>query len=82
MHYAWHMRTTVSLDDDVATAVRRLREQRGIGLSEAVNELVRAGLVVPTQRGAFVQRTLPVELDVDVSNVAEALEQLDGPDHP
>ncbi len=73
------MRTTVSLDADVAAAVQRLREQRGIGLSDAVNELVRAGLVVPTQRSRFVQRTLPVELTVDVSNVAEALEQLDGP---
>lgn len=73
------MRTTVSLDADVAAAVQRLRAQRGIGLSEAINELVRAALVAPAQRGLFVQRTLPVELTVDVTNVAEALEQLDGP---
>lgn len=73
------MRTTVSLDSDVAAAVRRLREERGIGLSEAINELVRAGLAIPAQRRAFVQRTLPIELDVDVSDVADALEQLDGP---
>ena len=39
------MRTTLSLDDDVAAAVQRLREERHLGLSEAVNELVRAGLV-------------------------------------
>jgi DNA-binding transcriptional LysR family regulator len=38
------MRTTLSLDDDVAAAVQRLREERNLGLSEAVNELVRAGL--------------------------------------
>lgn len=38
------MRTTVSLADDVAAAVQRLRKERSIGLSEAVNELIRAGL--------------------------------------
>jgi hypothetical protein len=41
------MRTTLSLDDDVAAAVQRLREERHVGLSEAVNELIRAGLAAP-----------------------------------
>ena len=41
------MRTTLSLDDDVAAAVQRLREERHVGLSEAVNELIRAGLACP-----------------------------------
>ena len=31
------MRTTLSLDDDVAAAVQRLREERNLGLSDAVN---------------------------------------------
>jgi hypothetical protein len=44
------MRTTVLLDDDVAAAVQRMRAERNIGLSEAVNELARAGLAVPSQR--------------------------------
>jgi hypothetical protein len=47
------MRTTVSLDDDVGAAVQRLRVERNIGLSEAVNELARAGLAVPSQRKKF-----------------------------
>ncbi|MEA2130053.1 MAG: hypothetical protein QOJ85_2944, partial [Solirubrobacteraceae bacterium] len=38
------MRTTLTLADDVAAAVEKLRRERSIGLSEAVNELVRAGL--------------------------------------
>ena len=38
------MRTTLTLADDVAAAVERLRRERSIGMSEAVNELVRAGL--------------------------------------
>jgi len=37
------VRTTVNLDDDVADAVIKLRRERGIGVSEAVNELARAG---------------------------------------
>jgi Arc/MetJ family transcription regulator len=74
------MRTTLSLDDDVAAAVQRLREERHIGLSDAVNELIRAGLSVPARRTAFLQRTASVGLRIDVSSVADAMERLDGPD--
>ncbi|MGH2706212.1 MAG: ribbon-helix-helix protein, CopG family [Actinomycetota bacterium] len=75
------MRTTVTLDDDVAAAIERLRRERALGLSEAVNELIRAGLRVRAGRGEFRQRSRKVGLRIDVSNVAEALEQLEGPDH-
>jgi hypothetical protein len=75
------MRTTVSLDDDVAAAVQRLRAERNIGLSEAVNELARAGLAVPSQRPRFVQRTFPMGARIDVANVGDALEHLEGPSH-
>jgi Arc/MetJ family transcription regulator len=80
MFYAGYMRTTLTLDDDVAAAVQRLREERHIGPSEAVNELIRAGLAIPAQRKKFRQRTAKIGLRVDVSNVAEALESLDGPE--
>lgn len=73
------MRTTVSLDPDVAAAVEALRRERNIGLSDAVNELVRVGLRVPAQQTTFVQRTADLGLRIDVSNVAEALDALDGP---
>jgi Arc/MetJ family transcription regulator len=79
MHYTIGMRTTLSLDDDVAAAVRRLREERHIGLSEAVNELIRAGLTAPAQRRTFQQRTANLGVRIDVSSVADALEHLDGP---
>lgn len=72
------VRTTLSLDDDVAAAVQRLREERHIGLSDAVNELIRAGLAAPARRSTFRQRTANLGLRIDVSNVAEALEHLDG----
>ena len=74
------MRTTVNLDDDGAAAGAQLRAERGIGLSEAINELARSGLAVPAQRKPFVQKTASLNLRVDVSNVAEALEIADGPD--
>ena len=79
-YYPSCMRTTLSLDDDVAAAVQRLREERHIGLSDAVNELIRAGLAAPARRAAFRQRTANLGLRVDVSNVADALERLDGPE--
>jgi hypothetical protein len=73
------MRTTVTLDDDVAAAVARLRRERGVGVSEALNGLARAGLTVKNNKRPFRQRSVRIGLSVDVTNVAEALEQLDGP---
>ena len=74
------MRTTVSLDDDVATAVEELRRTNHLGLSEAVNELIRAGLTAaPRRRRAYRHRSAALGLRIDVSNVAEALDVLDGP---
>jgi hypothetical protein len=73
------MRTTVTLTDDVAAAVDQLRRERGIGVSEALNELVRTGLA---HRGApqrFEQATHDLGSGVDYTNVAEAIETLDGP---
>jgi len=68
------------LDDDVAAAVERLRREKGMGLSDTVNELVRAGLRVKESRRPFRQFTRLLGLRMDVSNVAEALETLEGPD--
>jgi len=74
------VRTTVTLADDVAAAVEKLRRDRGIGLSEAVNDLVRSGLTATPQRRSFVQRTHDLGSDrIDVSNVGELIETLDGP---
>ena len=71
----------MSLDDDVAAAVERVRRARSLGLSEALNELVRAGLQVPAPKARFRQRTVDLGVGVDVRNVAEALELAEGPAH-
>jgi ribbon-helix-helix CopG family protein len=72
------MRTTVTLADDVAAAVERLRKERGLGLSEALNELARAGLSQRRRKTAFSQQAYPVGLKIDVTDVADALELLEG----
>jgi hypothetical protein len=73
------MRTTLTLADDVAAAVERVRRERSIGLSEAVNDLVRAGLVHQQPATPFHQTTHDLGNGIDYSNVADALETLDGP---
>ena len=73
------MRTTVTLAKDVAAAVERLRRERSIGVSEAVNELVRNGLASARSKRAFKQTTHDMGEGIDYTNVAEAIETLDGP---
>jgi hypothetical protein len=79
--YSWYMRTTVTLDDDVAAAIESVRHKDGLGLSEAVNVLIRSGLGGRPKREPWVPLTADLGLRIDVVNVAEALEQLDGPNH-
>jgi hypothetical protein len=79
MRYAAAMRTTLTLADDVAAAVERVRRERSIGLSEAVNDLVRAGLLQQRAASSFRQKTHNLGEGIDFSNVADAIETLDGP---
>jgi hypothetical protein len=79
MRYTADMRTTVSLADDVAAAVERLRRERSIGVSEAVNELVRAGLTRQEVAAPFKQKAHDLGRGIDFSNIADAIETLDGP---
>ncbi len=74
------MRTTLTLADDVAAAVEQLRRERSIGISEAVNELVRGGLTRRDTPGApFVQTSHDLGRGIDFDNIADTLETLDGP---
>ncbi|HUF84617.1 MAG TPA: ribbon-helix-helix protein, CopG family [Acidimicrobiia bacterium] len=72
------MRTTIEFDDDTARAIEQLRRDEGLGLSEAVNELIRRGLLPRHAGEPFVQPTRSMGLKIDVSNVAEALDLLEG----
>lgn len=73
------MRTTVTLAQDVALAVDRVRKERGLGVSGAINALIREGLSRTQPKEPFVQKTSRGEALIDVTNVAEALDLLEGP---
>jgi hypothetical protein len=78
------MRTTLTLDDDVAAALERVRRQRDVGLKELVNEALRRGLKDMSGRPKRREpvRTRSVELGrlriAGIDNVAEALTIAEG----
>lgn len=75
------MRTTIDLADDVAAAVEKARRERGLGLSEAVNDLVRAGLLPREPRSPVDPPSYNMGAKVDLSNIGEVLETLDAEDN-
>ena len=78
------MRTTLTLDDDVAALVERLRKERKLSLKEVVNEALRHGLRVmtapPAQRAPFRTGTVSVgrSLVGSLDNTAEVLALAEG----
>lgn len=75
------MRTTVELDDDTAKAVDHFRRTQQRGVSEAINELIRRGLVAPPPARRYEAHPRRLGVHLDVSNVAEALDLLEGAEH-
>ncbi len=77
------MRTTVSLDDDVARAVEQLRREHALSTSGAVNALARRGLAhQERERDVFVQTISALgPARVPVDDIAAALEVLEGEAH-
>ena len=73
------MRTTLTLDKDVAAVIERLRKTRRQSLRDIVNEALREGLkqMVEPRRKRKPFRTEAVDLGrcrlVNVDNVADAL---------
>ncbi len=74
------MRTTIEFDSDTAKLVDQVRAERGRGVSDAVNELIRRGAMAERSTATFVPRTHALGLTIDVSNVADALDLLEGPE--
>jgi hypothetical protein len=88
MHHGAHhdalrllgMRTTVTLADDVVAAIEQARRERSLGLSEAVNVLIREGLAQPRRGEPFDQRAYDLgSAHVGLDDVAGAIDALDGP---
>ena len=76
------MRTTVTFDGDVAAAIEQIRRERGLGVSAAVNELIRTGLKRRPETERFIQRTSSGQALMGVTSIDEALELLEKPGHP
>jgi Arc/MetJ family transcription regulator len=74
------MRTTLTLDDDVAAALERLRKARDLGFKELVNDALRRGLkdmTAPKKKRGEAFRTRTVALGqvrlASIDNIGEAL---------
>jgi hypothetical protein len=71
------VRTTVTLDSDVAAEIERLRHA-GMGLSQALNMLARRGIAKDSSAAVKYQhRTSKIGLKVDVTNIADVLSLID-----
>ena len=70
---------TIRLDDDVAAALDRRCRTEGRGMNEVANDLIRAALAASPPLRAFVQQTADLGPGIDVTDVAEALLDLEGP---
>lgn len=80
------MRTTLTIDDDVAVQLERLRRERDSSLKDVVNDTLRLGLqaaATPTKpRKPFRMKTFNMgELLFPIDNVAEAIAYAEGDDH-
>jgi hypothetical protein len=78
------MRTTITLDEDVAVALKRLEKQRGMKFRTLVNQVLRQGIkhMTAPQKKRSVFRTRSVDLGAcraaNVDNVAEVLAVAEG----
>jgi predicted transcriptional regulator len=78
------MRTTLTLDDDVAARLERLRKNRNASFKELVNEALRQGLrsleTSPVRREPFTTRTVDLgQCSLgNVDDVAEVLAVTEG----
>jgi Ribbon-helix-helix protein, copG family len=77
------MRTTLSLDDDVAAQLERLRRKHEMSLKDLVNDALRRGLremnAKSGRRERFAIKTFDMGLPrVDIDNIAEALAYAEG----
>ena len=76
------MRTTVSLDDDVAQLLKKEVRRTGSSFKEAVNRFLRMGLTASKQPVRKPFRVKPWNLGLPpFEKVEELLEYLEGPDH-
>jgi len=78
------MRTTLTIDDDVAAALERLRKSRDASLKEVINDLLRQGIremsARPRQRKPYRTRVahLGASKIGSLDNIGEVLALIEG----
>ncbi len=80
------MRSTVTLDEDVAARIHAEMRRTGRSFKAVLNALLRSGFELrarPRAGRRFVvrSRALGLRAGVDVDDISAALEQLEGPRH-
>lgn len=83
--YHHDMRTTLTLDNDVAAKLKEEMKRSGKSFKETVNSVLRNGLNIPKKRKfePFIvnPKELRPRITVDYDNIGELLEQIEGPLH-
>lgn len=80
------MRTTITLDDDVAARIHEEMRERGATFKGTLNDLLREGLQYRTnakrvQRFKARPRAMGSRIGIDYDNIGDLLEQTEGASH-
>jgi len=81
------VRTTLTLDEDVAAKLKAVVRRSGRAFRDVVNETLRRGLARPVEqatREPFTVHTRPLGRRLpgrNLDNIAELLDQVEGPLH-
>jgi hypothetical protein len=76
------VRTTLTLDDDVAALLKKEARKSGEPFKQAVNRYLRLGLMARKQPPRKAFKVTPINLGLPpYTKVEEMLESLEGPDY-
>jgi hypothetical protein len=77
------VRTTLTLDDDVAALLKKEARKSGEPFKQVVNRYLRSGLTAakPQARKSFKVTPINLGLPRDFDKVEELIEYLEGPGH-
>lgn len=77
-------RTTLTLEDDIADAIRKAAQRTGKPVKTVVNEALRAGLARPPERRRFrvEARRLDLRPGIELDDVEGLLDRVEGARRP
>ena len=80
------MRTTITLDDDVAAKLKEELRRRDGGMKELVNELLRLALstrreIASSKPFKVRAKSMGLRPGINLDNIGELLDQIEGPLH-